>query len=315
MKTHSPSAGTRVPRTILLRAALIVAAAAVIETTLAELGAGGCLAGRGRHFGFLVAEGQRTRGRRRRPVARRSPLEGRQEDVPLRHLRRRGVLGRHAPAAPGDRRRSATAASVPASAPRPRWRSASRSTSTRSPSSLAERPHGTGSVNLDDPADHARAAEAQRGRRRDGLLRRDGQLRSIGIQCALCHSTVDDSFAPGIGHRLDGWANRDLNVGAIIALAPDLSVVDATCSASTRRPCARCSHSWGPGQVRRRAVPRRQGVPARRQDRGDADPAGVRSRRASTSTPGPAGARVTALERASSPTSRCTARGRSSTRG
>lgn len=45
----------------------------------------------------------------------------------------------------------------------------------------------------------------------------------MGIQCALCHSTVDDSFAPGIGNRLDGWANQDLNVGAIIALAPDLS--------------------------------------------------------------------------------------------
>src|SRR5262249_60997968 len=49
------------------------------------------------------------------------------------------------------------------------------------------------------------------------------KLTSMGIQCALCHSTVDDAFAPGIGHRLDGWANRDLNVGAIIALAPDLS--------------------------------------------------------------------------------------------
>jgi len=50
-------------------------------------------------------------------------------------------------------------------------------------------------------------------------------LRSIGIQCALCHSTVDDSLAAGIGHRLDGWANRDLNVGAVVALAPDRSAV------------------------------------------------------------------------------------------
>ena len=47
----------------------------------------------------------------------------------------------------------------------------------------------------------------------------------MGIQCALCHSTVDDSFAPGIGRRRDGWANRDLNVGAIIALAPRLESV------------------------------------------------------------------------------------------
>src|SRR5215469_9164690 len=50
-------------------------------------------------------------------------------------------------------------------------------------------------------------------------------LSSIGIQCALCHSTVDNSLVAGIGHRLDGWANRDLNVGAIVALAPDLSAV------------------------------------------------------------------------------------------
>ena len=47
-----------------------------------------------------------------------------------------------------------------------------------------------------------------------------GQLTSIGITCALCHSTVDDSLMPGIGRRLDGWANRDLNVGAIVALSP-----------------------------------------------------------------------------------------------
>lgn len=48
-------------------------------------------------------------------------------------------------------------------------------------------------------------------------------LTRIGVTCALCHSTVDDSFAPGIGKRLDGWANRDLNPGAIIALSPALS--------------------------------------------------------------------------------------------
>lgn len=52
-----------------------------------------------------------------------------------------------------------------------------------------------------------------------GFFNADGSLKSVGIQCALCHSTVDDSFqAPGvpagsIGQRLDGWANRDLNVG------------------------------------------------------------------------------------------------------
>src|SRR5512141_1925172 len=48
-------------------------------------------------------------------------------------------------------------------------------------------------------------------------------LTRVGVTCALCHSTVDDSFAPGIGKRLDGWPNRDLDPGAIIALSPALS--------------------------------------------------------------------------------------------
>ncbi|MCY7354179.1 MAG: c-type cytochrome [Lysobacter sp.] len=47
-------------------------------------------------------------------------------------------------------------------------------------------------------------------------------LTRVGVTCALCHSTVDDSFAPGIGKRLDGWPNRDLDPGAIIALSPAL---------------------------------------------------------------------------------------------
>lgn len=53
-----------------------------------------------------------------------------------------------------------------------------------------------------------------------------GQLTSVGVTCALCHSSVDDSFATGIGKRLDGWANTDLHVGAIVALSPALD--DAT---------------------------------------------------------------------------------------
>src|SRR5262249_44466829 len=47
-------------------------------------------------------------------------------------------------------------------------------------------------------------------------------LTRVGVTCALCHSTVDDSVAPGIGKRLDGWPNRSLNPGAIIALSPAL---------------------------------------------------------------------------------------------
>lgn len=69
----------------------------------------------------------------------------------------------------------------------------------------------------------------------------------MGVQCAFCHSTVDDSFAPGIGHRLDGWANRDLNVGAIVSLAPDLSAITSALGvdeATVKKVLA----SWGPGK-------------------------------------------------------------------
>jgi hypothetical protein len=55
-----------------------------------------------------------------------------------------------------------------------------------------------------------------------GKVNGAGTLMSVGITCALCHSTVDNSFTAGIGHRLDGWPNRDLNVGAILGLSPAL---------------------------------------------------------------------------------------------
>ena len=63
------------------------------------------------------------------------------------------------------------------------------------------------------------------------------QLTQVGITCALCHSSVDNSFAPGIGKRLDGWANTDLNVGQIVALSPALD-------AETKKEFT----SWGPGK-------------------------------------------------------------------
>jgi hypothetical protein len=72
-------------------------------------------------------------------------------------------------------------------------------------------------------------------------------LTSVGISCALCHSTVDNSVAPGIGHRLDGWPNRDLNVGAIIDLAPDLSVMQ-TLLGVDRATIDKVLKSWGPGK-------------------------------------------------------------------
>src|SRR5688572_4719423 len=80
-----------------------------------------------------------------------------------------------------------------------------------------------------------------------GCFDRTGHMVSIGIQCALCHSEVDDSFTEGIGKRLDGWPNRDLNVGAIIAAAPDLSVV--TNLLGVDRPTVESVLlAWGPGK-------------------------------------------------------------------
>ena len=79
-----------------------------------------------------------------------------------------------------------------------------------------------------------------------------GKLQSVGIQCALCHSTVDNAFAPGIGHRLDGWPNRDLNVGAIIAFAPDLSalvtLLEVTHPGITQDQVRAVLNTWGPGK-------------------------------------------------------------------
>src|SRR5205085_7811027 len=63
------------------------------------------------------------------------------------------------------------------------------------------------------------------------------RLRRVGITCALCHSTVDNSFSAGIGKRLDGWPNRDLNPGAIIALSPALTAAQKA-----------VYNSWGPGK-------------------------------------------------------------------
>ena len=76
-------------------------------------------------------------------------------------------------------------------------------------------------LDLKDPANtvtllRLNAVVGVRGR----VDRTTGELTSVGITCALCHSTVDDSLTTGIGRRLDGWANRDLNVGAILALSP-----------------------------------------------------------------------------------------------
>src|SRR5262245_50480210 len=66
----------------------------------------------------------------------------------------------------------------------------------------------------------------------------DSRVRSLGITCALCHSTVDDSAGEGIGHRLDGWPNLDLNVGAIVGLSKSPAVA----------PFLAEFAQWGPGK-------------------------------------------------------------------
>jgi hypothetical protein len=104
-----------------------------------------------------------------------------------------------------------------------------------------------GAVDLNDPAVtiallDADAVVGVTSHRNDA-----GGLESVGIQCSLCHSTVDNSVAPGIGRRLDGWPNRDLNVGAIVALAPDLSAV-ADLLQTDQSTVRTVLNSWGPGK-------------------------------------------------------------------
>jgi hypothetical protein len=81
----------------------------------------------------------------------------------------------------------------------------------------------------------------------NGFFNPNGSLKSIGIQCALCHSTVDNSVAFGIGQRLDGWANRDLDVGKIVASAPNLAPF-ATLLGVDVTTVKAVLQSWGPGK-------------------------------------------------------------------
>ncbi len=104
-----------------------------------------------------------------------------------------------------------------------------------------------GKVNLDDPATTLALLKLNSVVGVTGFFNETGSLRSIGIQCALCHSTVDDSLAPGIGHRLDGWANHDLNVGAIVNLSPDLTPV-ANLLGVPEPTVRTVLNSWGPGK-------------------------------------------------------------------
>ena len=113
------------------------------------------------------------------------------------------------------------------------------------PKLVANLKHGR--VNLDDPAVTVELLRLNAVIGVTGFFDARRDLTSIGIQCAFCHTAVDNSLAPGIGHRLDGWANRDLNVGAIINLSPDLSAVAALLQvdeATVRKVIT----AWGPGK-------------------------------------------------------------------
>ena len=94
-----------------------------------------------------------------------------------------------------------------------------------------------GQVNLQDPAVTLTLLKLNAVVGLKGTIDEAGTLTRLGITCALCHSSVDNSLTTGIGHRLDGWANTDLNVGAIVALSPAL---DEATKAEFR--------TWGPGK-------------------------------------------------------------------
>ena len=97
-----------------------------------------------------------------------------------------------------------------------------------------------GQVNLDDPATTVTLLKLNAVVGLQGTVTNvngKDNLTRLGITCALCHSTVDDSFSKGIGHRKDGWPNRDLNVGAIIALSPAVTAAQKA-----------VYNSWGPGK-------------------------------------------------------------------
>jgi hypothetical protein len=109
-----------------------------------------------------------------------------------------------------------------------------------------------GLVDLTDPATTLQLLKLDAVVGVRGFFDDHDRLQSIGITCALCHSTVDDSFAPGIGERLDGWAARDLNVGAIIAMSPSvqpfvdlLNIVDPSLGPDDVRAVL---ETWGPGK-------------------------------------------------------------------
>ena len=104
-----------------------------------------------------------------------------------------------------------------------------------------------GKVDLKSPATTMKLLELDAVVGVKGTFDAKGKLTGIGIRCSLCHSTVDNSFAPGIGKRLDGWPNRDLDVGTIISLAPNLAPVEQLLGVDNAT-LKKVLTSWGPGK-------------------------------------------------------------------
>ncbi len=104
-----------------------------------------------------------------------------------------------------------------------------------------------GQVNLDDPATTLALLRLNAVAGLTGRFTAKGGLRSVGMQCAICHSTVDNSFMQGIGHRLDGWPNRDLDVGQVILLAPNAKPLTDRLGVD-EEALKKALTGWGPGK-------------------------------------------------------------------
>jgi|SRR5581483_11768711 len=104
-----------------------------------------------------------------------------------------------------------------------------------------------GKVNLNDPKTTLALLKLNAVVGVRGFFNKNGTLSSVGLTCAVCHSTVDDSFAPGIGKRLDGWPNQDLDTGKIVSVAPNLQPVAQLLGVSVPA-LKKVLLSWGPGK-------------------------------------------------------------------
>jgi hypothetical protein len=105
----------------------------------------------------------------------------------------------------------------------------------------------SGAIKLNDPATTIALLKLNAVVGVKGNFNPDQTLQSIGITCAVCHSTVDNSYTFGIGKRLDGWPNRDLNVGGIISLT-DNALPIANLLHVTEPQLRSVLSLWGPGK-------------------------------------------------------------------